>query len=194
MVSSGGELAFGAGEEFNIRAVIEDRPSPEDLREQYPKCRVNIRVLEVLRKNRYKLTFVPSHRRLPHLGSKVAFPSGAVLQEIAGHNIEGAEIGHLAYGEYIYAGDYRELRPQDWMQVVLPKVKVHFPLDSLVSHRSLIFARAGLGKSNLNKLQFSKLYETTLHVTKRNNRKVPVGTVIFDLNGGYFCPDDRGRP
>ena len=192
--SSDGKLAFGTGEEFNIRAVMEDRPIPEDLREQYLKYRVNIRVLGVLRKNRDQLTFVPSHRRLPHLGSKVAFPSGAVLQEIAGHNIKGAEIGHLAYGEYIYAGDNRDLRPENWMQIVSPEVKIHFPVDSLVSRRTFIFARAGFGKSNLNKLLFSKLYETTPHVTKRNNRQVPVGTVIFDPDGEYFWPDDRGRP
>ena len=72
--SSDGKLAVGAGEEFNIRAVMEDRPIPEDLREQYLKYRVNIRVLGVLRKQQGHLTFVPSHRRLPHLGSKVAFP------------------------------------------------------------------------------------------------------------------------
>ena len=42
----------GSGEEFNIRAVREDRPIPEDLREQYLKYRVNIRVLGVLRKQR----------------------------------------------------------------------------------------------------------------------------------------------
>jgi uncharacterized protein len=71
---------------------------------------------------------------------------------------------------------------------------VRFPIDSLVSRRSFIFARAGFGKSNLNKLLFSKLYETTPHVTKRGNKRVPVGTVIFDPDGEYFWPDDNGRP
>ena len=192
--STDGKLAFGSGEEFNIRAVQEDRPIPEDLREQYLKYRVNIRVLGVLRKHRDCLTFVPSHRRLPHLGSRVAFPSGAVLREIAGHNIEGAEIGHLAYGEYIYAGNDSKFKAQNWMQVLSPDVKVHFPVKSLVSRRSFIFARAGFGKSNLNKLLFSKLYETTPYVIKRGNRKVPVGTMIFDPEGEYFWPDDGGRP
>src|SRR5689334_24014885 len=42
--SSDGKLAFGSGEEFNIRAVRESRSVPEDLREQYLKYRVNIRV------------------------------------------------------------------------------------------------------------------------------------------------------
>lgn len=192
--SSEGKLSFGSGEEFNIRAVREERPIPEDLREQYLKYRVNIRVLGVLRRNGDKLTFVPSHRRLPHVGSKVAFPASGVLREIAGHNIEGAEIGHLAFGEYIYAGASSNIEAQEWMQLVHPEVCVRFPVESLVSRRSFVFARAGFGKSNLNKLLFAKLYETTPSVTKRAGRQVPVGTVIFDPDGEYFWPDDKGRP
>lgn len=192
--SSEGKLSFGSGEEFNIRAVREDRAIPEDLREQYLKYRVNIRVLGVLRKNGKGLTFVPSHRRLPHVGSKVAFPSEEVLREIAGHNIAGAPIGHLAFGEYIYTGGNAQVETQDWMQILQPEVLVRFPMESLVSRRSFVFARAGFGKSNLNKLLFAKLYETTPHVTKRAGKLVPVGTVIFDPDGEYFWPDDKGRP
>ena len=192
--SSEGKLSFGSGEEFNIRAVREDRPIPEDLREQYLKYRVNIRVLGVLRRNGKGLTFVPSHRRLPHVGSKVAFPSEEVLREIAGHNIIGAPIGHLAFGEYIYTGGNAQVETQDWMQILQPEVLVRFPMESLVSRRSFVFARAGFGKSNLNKLLFAKLYETTPHVTKRAGKQVPVGTVIFDPDGEYFWPDDKGRP
>lgn len=192
--SSEGKLSFGSGEEFNIRAVREGRSIPEDLREQYLKYRVNIRVLGVIRKNGKGMTFVPSHRRLPHVGSQVAFPSGEVLREISGHNIMGAPIGHLAFGEYIYAAGSSKFEAQEWMQLVNPEVKVHFPVESLVSRRSFIFARAGFGKSNLNKLLFSKLYETTPNVTKRGEKQVPVGTVIFDPDGEYFWPDDKGRP
>jgi hypothetical protein len=192
--SSEGKLSFGSGEEFNIRAVREERPIPEDLREQYLKYRVNIRVLGVLRRNSGSLTFVPSHRRLPHVGSKVAFPSDEVLREIAGHNINGAAIGHLAFGEYIYAAGNSDFEAHDWMQLVQPEVMVRFPVESLVSRRSFVFARAGFGKSNLNKLLFSKLYDTVPHVTKRGGKRVPVGTVIFDPDGEYFWPDDKGRP
>lgn len=192
--SSEGKLSFGSGEEFNIRAVREERPIPEDLREQYLKYRVNIRVLGVLRNNSAGLTFVPSHRRLPHVGSQVAFPSSSVLHEIAGHNIDGAPIGHLAFGEYIYASGNSDFEAQEWMQLVEPEILVKFPMESLVSRRSFVFARAGFGKSNLNKLLFSKLYETTPHVEKRGGRQVPVGTVIFDPDGEYFWPDDKGRP
>lgn len=192
--SSEGKLSFGSGEEFNIRAVREERPIPEDLREQYLKYRVNIRVLGVLRRNGKGLTFVPSHRRLPHVGSKVAFLSSKVLREIAGHNIDGAPIGHLAFGEYIYAAGKKDFQTEEWMQLVEPEVMVRFPIESLVSRRSFIFARAGFGKSNLNKLLFSKLYETTPCVIKRGDKRVPVGTVIFDPDGEYFWPDDKGRP
>jgi hypothetical protein len=192
--SSEGKLSFGSGEEFNIRAVREERPIPEDLREQYLKYRVNIRVLGVLRRNGKGLTFVPSHRRLPHVGSKVAFPNKGVLREIAGHHIDGAPIGHLAFGEYIYAAGSQSFEAQEWMQMLRPEVLVRFPVESLVSRRSFIFARAGFGKSNLNKLLFSKLYETTPLVTKRAGKQVPVGTMIFDPDGEYFWPDDKGRP
>ncbi len=192
--SSEGKLSFGSGEEFNIRAVRENRAVPEDLREQYLKYRVNIRVLGVLRKNAEKLTFVPSHRRLPHVGSPVAFPSPRVLQEIAGHNIEGATIGHLSFGEYLYAGNSKDVEIHDWMQVVPTEVQVHFPVEALVARRSFVFARAGFGKSNLNKLLFSLLYSKTPTVVKRQGIRVPVGTVLFDPDGEYFWPDDKGRP
>lgn len=193
--SSEGKLSFGSGEEFNIRAIRENRPIPEDLREQYLKYKVNIRVLGVLRKNTNgALTFVASHRRLPHVGSAVAFPSAEVLKEIAGHNIKGAAIGHFALGEYIYSEGDTNFKRLEWMQVKSPQVLVRFPVENLVSRRTFIFARAGFGKSNLNKLLFSKLYEQTPTVTKRGGRQVPVGTVLFDPDGEYFWPDDKGRP
>jgi hypothetical protein len=31
-------------------------------------------------------------------------------------------------------------------------------------------------------------------VTKRGGREIPVGTIIFDPDGEYFWPDDKGRP
>jgi hypothetical protein len=128
------------------------------------------------------------------VGSKVAFPSSEVLREIAGHNIEGAPIGHLAFGEYIYYGNSADRDARDWMQIVQPEVQVRFSTRSLVSRRTFVCARAGFGKSNLNKLLFSQLYEKTPTVQKRGGREVPVGTVIFDPDGEYFWPDDKGRP
>ena len=192
--SSEGKLSSPYGEEFNLRAVRENRAIPDDIREEYLKYKVNIRILGVLRQSRGKLTFIASHRRLPHVGSLVAFPSDQVLQVITGHTLDGAEIGHFALGEYIYAQGSKHIHVEDWMQVKAPEVSIKFPVQSLVARRSFIFARAGFGKSNLNKLLFSKLYEQTPTVTKRGNREIPVGTVIFDPDGEYFWPDDKGRP
>jgi hypothetical protein len=73
-------------------------------------------------------------------------------------------------------------------------VLVKFAITHLVSRRSFIFARAGFGKSNLNKLLFSTLYRETPTTQKAGGRQVPVGTVIFDPDGEYFWPDDKGRP
>jgi hypothetical protein len=141
-----------------------------------------------------QLNFIASHRRLPHVGSPVAFLSGEVLRELAGHNVEGADIGHFALGEYIYARGSKQSADEDWMQVLEPEVLIKFAVSNLVSRRTFIFARAGFGKSNLNKLLFSKLYATTPTVTKRGGRQVPVGTVLFDPDGEYFWPDDKDRP
>jgi DNA helicase HerA-like ATPase len=193
-LSSEGRLSGPSGEDFNIRAVRERRAVPEDLREDYLKYRVNIRVLGVLRKNNGSLVFVPSHRRLPHVGSPVAFPSGAVLREIAGHNQLGAELGFFALGEYIFAKGDARLNAENWMQLRDPTITVKFDIANLVSRRSFVFARAGFGKSNLNKLLFSALYSQTPTVEKRGGKKVPVGTMIFDPDGEYFWPDDKGRP
>lgn len=193
--SSQGRLSSGVGEEFNIRAVREERSVPEDLREQYLRYAVNIRVLGVLRRVNGLVQFVPSHRRLPHVGSPVAFPSDPVLQEVAGNNVSGATVGLYSLGEYVYAaGSQYVAHLDDWVQVREPAVEVKFPVQSLVSRRSFVFARAGFGKSNLNKLLFSKLYATTPTVEKRGGRSVAVGTVVFDPDGEYFWPDDKGRP
>jgi hypothetical protein len=218
--SSEGRLTTGSGEDFSIRAMQESREIPEDLRLDYLRYKVAIRVLGVLRVDDTPtsspnapsaITFVASHRRLPHVGSRVAFPSGEVLREIAGHNVDGAVIGHLALGEYIYAAPYPVARPgrpqrpapedvgtgvaaEPWMQFRDIEVQVRFPISSLVSRRTFVFARAGFGKSNLNKLLFSTLYESEPTVAKRGGRQVPVGTVLFDPDGEYFWPDDKGRP
>lgn len=192
-ISSEGKLASSTGEDFGIRAVAEDRPVPEELREQYLKYRVDIRVLGVIRINGSGCVFVASHRRLPHVGSKVAFLSDQLLEEVAAHNIKGAELGFFALGEFIYAGTDQRLIKDSWMQVKSPKVIPKFDVADLLSRRSFVFARAGYGKSNLIKLLFSNLYKETPVIQKRG-RSVPVGTLIFDPDGEYFWPDDKNRP
>ncbi len=193
-LSSEGKLTAGAGEEFNIRAMEEGRQIPEDIREQYLKYRVDIRVLGVVRLGDKGLVFVSSHRRLPHVGSPVAFPTNEVLEELCGANTPGAHIGYFALGEFVYAAGSEKIEELDWMQLRSPSIPIHFSMQSLIARRSFLFARAGFGKSNLNKLLFSELYRSTPTVTKRGGTKKPVGTIIFDPDGEYFWPDDKGRP
>src|SRR5207302_7426429 len=163
---SDGKLTSSTGEDYGIRAVADDRPVPEDLREQYLKYKVNIRVLGVLRLVDGKLQYAASHRRLPHVGSKVAFLADDVLQEVSGHNITGAEIGYFGLGEFIYAGTDKRLKKEEWMQVKTPAVISKFDVTHLVARRTFVFARAGFGKSNLVKLLFSNLYKTAPTVEK----------------------------
>ena len=168
-LSSDGKLSAGSGEEYNIRALQENRPVPADIRKRYLRYRVNIRVLGVLKSSEQGVSFVASLRRLPPAGSAVAFPSGPVLQEITGHRVDGATIGHLALGEYFYGP--ADEATEDWMQAQPEHARVNFAVENLVARRSFIFARAGFGKSNLTKLLFSSLYATTPTVTKR--RRTP---------------------
>ena len=201
-VAAMGKLAGSAGEDYAIRAISDGRQVSEDLREGYLKYKVDIRVLGVIRINGTDLVFAPSHRRLPHVGSKVAFLSDDVLQEVSGHNIKADDgsdapaFGYLAYGEFIYNGSKSDTNAvlESWMIPKTPEVITKFRIDQLVSRRSFVFARAGFGKSNLVKLLFSNLYKTPPVITKKTGKKSPVGTIIFDPDGEYFWPDDSGRP
>ena len=69
-VAAEGRLVSPIGEDYAIRAVRDDRPIPDELRDQYLKYRVDIRVLGVEWVAGDRLIFVPSHRRLPHVGAK----------------------------------------------------------------------------------------------------------------------------
>lgn len=195
-VSSEGRLVSSVGEDFAARAVLDEREIPEDLRERYLKYKVDIRVLGVLRDTPSGLVFVPSHRRLPHVGAKVAFLSDHLLVEVAGAGKEstGAELGWYALGEFLYAAGDQRLAVEPWMQVMSPAVLPRFDASDLVSRRSFVFARAGFGKSNLIKLLFAELYRETPTVARRGGVQAPVGTVIFDPDGEYFWPDFKGRP
>ena len=198
-VSAEGRLVSPIGEDYAIRAMRDDRPIPDELRDQYLKYRVDIRVLGVERLVGDKLIFVPSHRRLPHVGAKVALCSPDVLREVA--NASGsdtidnaaAEVGFLAFGEFVYAGDDPRARPEDRMVVLRPAILPRFAAAQLVSRRTFVFARAGFGKSNLIKLLFSRLYAGNPTLPSRNG-PAPVGTIIFDPDGEYFWPDSGGRP
>ena len=190
---SEGLLISDRGEEYLYRHAREGEAPPEDMRQKFLKYRVNIRVLGVMRRREEKVTFTPSQRRIPHVGSRVVFPSPAVLRKIAGHGEEGAPLGHLAMGEFIWCGKECDTYQGDTVRLN-PEIQVPFSVQSLISRRSFVFARAGYGKSNLVKLLFAELYKETPTVERRGGVKTPVGTLIFDRDGEYFWPDHKGRP
>ena len=194
-VFSDGKLSSGAGEDFNIRAAKSHYAVSESLKEEYLKYRVNVRVLGGLKLDGGKVVFVPSFRRIPSVGALVSFPSDDVLRELANSNGKGSLIGLYALGEYIYAGDKAEEYglTKPWMNIMFPEIDVKFDVNAMVSRRTFVFARAGFGKSNLNKLLFSQLYKTT-PMKRKGEKQVPVGTIIFDRDGEYFWPDDNKRP
>ena len=173
-IAAEGRLVSPIGEDYAIRAMRDDRPIPDELRDQYLKYKVDIRVLGVVRLAGDKLIFVPSHRRLPHVGAKVALCSPEVLREVANAaptspiDTAAAEIGFLAFGEFVYAGDDPRGQPEDWMVVLYPPILPRFQTAQLVSRRTFVFARAGFGKSNLIKLLFSRLYAGDPVLPSRN--------------------------
>ena len=188
-ISSQGRMSTEAGEDYGIRAFQEDREVDEDLRSQYLKYKTNIRILGVVRTNRDGLVFAASHRRLPHVGSKVAFLSDEVLKWVA-NDIEGkgADLGFLAFGEFIHSGNSKRIDEQEWMRPMQSEVIPKFDISQLISRRTFVFARAGFGKSNLIKVLFSNLYDSN------QEGESSAGTIIFDRDGEYFWPDSEGRP
>ena len=198
-IVSGGRLSSPEGEEMTARAASEDRPIPEDLREQYVKYRITIRMLGVLRKQSDGFVFASTHRRMPHVGNKVAFLDEEAMRYVANAHdgAEGAEIGYLAFGDFIYAQGcekFRQKSQKKWMQI-MPHCAPRFRVGDMVSRRTMIFARAGFGKSNLVKLLFANLYGGKNPPTaQKHGEDRRVGTIVFDPDGEYFWPDDKGRP
>ena len=159
------------------------------------KYRVEIKLLGAVKiakdNNGEKIIFVPSQRRLPHLGAKVSLPSDEVLKELCSLSDGDTDLGDYALGEFIYSGGVSE--SDDMFRHITPHLKVNFNINNLVSKRSVVFARAGYGKSNLIKYLISDLYKNNglNAVTDKGDK---VGTLIFDADGEYFWPDHKGRP
>jgi hypothetical protein len=200
-ISAQGRLVSGAGEDYAIRQQRENRPVPEDLRDQFLKYRVDIRILGVIRRRAddKEPVFVASHRRLPHVGAKVAFLGDDLLRQVSGATVKGpnaVEIGFLAFGEFVHAGQDNRVGDDERLQIQDPLVLPRFDISQMVSRRSFVFARAGFGKSNLVKLLFSNLYggDSVPVVQQRDGTTTAVGTVIFDPDGEYYWPDVKGRP
>ena len=179
-----GLLATAEGEDYVNTMQRRQQEVPEDLKEQRLKYRVQVKLLGAVRTNGSRIIYVPSQRRLPHLGARVALPSDQVLQELCKLSQGETELGSYVLGEFVFCGANHN-QPQPEMLSFDPALKVTFDIKNLVSRRSVVFARAGYGKSNLVKFLVAELYKTQPTTTSG----LPVGTLIFDPDGEYFWPD-----
>jgi len=184
-----GLLATAEGEDYVNTMQRRQQAVPEDLKQQRLKYRVQVKLLGAVRvvkkEGKDTVAYVPSQRRLPHLGVKVAFPSSQVLAELCKLSRGETDLGDYVLGEFVYSGtpvpnENPVLRPMD------PALSVKFDIINLVSRRSVVFARAGYGKSNLIKYLISELYKNGQPKTEGGQN---VGTLIFDADGEYFWPD-----
>jgi len=190
-----GLLASAEGEDYVNTLQSRGQAVPEDLKKQKLKYRVHVKLLgavKIVNRNGNKeVVFVPSQRRLPHLGAKVALPSDEVLAKICSLSQGETDLGDFVLGEFVYNGNQGSEQLDDMFRPLSPKLSVKFNINNLVSRRSVVFARAGYGKSNLIKYLISELYRNGVPKTEKGQK---VGTLIFDADGEYFWPDFRNRP
>lgn len=191
-----GLLATAEGEDYMNTMQRRDQQVPDDLKKDKLKYRVEIKLLGAVKvakedNGKEKIVFIPSQRRLPHLGANVALPSDAVLTELCSLSEGDTDLGDYVLGEFIYSGGTST--STDMFRHISPHLKVKFNINNLVSKRSVVFARAGYGKSNLIKYLVAELYKNNGEnaVTDKGDK---VGTLIFDADGEYFWPDHKGRP
>lgn len=185
-----GLLATAEGEDYVNTMQQRQQAVPEDLKKQRLKYRVQVKLLGSVRASNKKIAYIPSQRRLPHLGAKVALPSPAVLSELCRLSQGETDLGDYVLGEFVYCGGKKDLGDGIFRSLD-PELKVTFNIKNLVSRRSVVFARAGYGKSNLIKFLVSELYREQ----PTSDKGYPVGTLIFDVDGEYFWPDTvRNRP
>ena len=162
-VAAEGRLVSPIGEDYAIRAVRDDRPIPDELRDQYLKYRVDIRVLGVERVGRRQADL----RAQPPAAAARRREGRAVLRRGAGGRRQRRRRRAVGSGDRVpgvRGVRVRRRRPargrEDWMVTLHPAILPKFQVAQLVSRRSFVFARAGFGKSNLIKLLFSRLYAT----------------------------------
>lgn len=185
-----GLLATAEGEDYVNTMQRRKQDVPEDLKQQRLKYRVQIKLLGAVKVASNKVIYVASQRRLPHLGARVALPSAAVLQRLCELSEGTTDLGQFVLGEFVFAGG-DHVQHDAALVSIDPKLTVKFDMRKLVSRRSVVFARAGYGKSNLVKFLISELYRSS----PTSKGGLPVGTLIFDPDGEYFWPDRvEGRP
>lgn len=185
-----GLLTGPEGEDYINNMQRRQQLVPEDLKKDRLKYKVQIKLLGAVRVNGNDILYIPSQRRLPHLGAKVALPSAAVLTSLCKLSGGTTELGDYVLGEFVYSGSKEKLSDPVF-RLMDPKLPVMFDIKNLISRRSVVFARAGYGKSNLIKFLVSELYRNP----PKTEGGLEVGTLIFDADGEYFWPDVvRNRP
>jgi len=191
-----GILAGQEGDEYLAEMQRSHTEVPAQLKERRLRYNVKVRLLGGLRVDHGmeepRLRFVPTVRKLPHLGARVSLPGDRVLEFLCnlGAQTDTAQpIGYFSLGEIIYNGG--EPAGEDFLLPQPQSFPVNFDVKSLISRRSFVFARAGYGKSNMLKLLISQLYAGDGPKDKSGR---PVGMLILDPEGEYFWPDEDGRP
>jgi hypothetical protein len=177
-----GLLATAEGEDYVNTMQRRQQAVPEDLKQQRLKYRVQVKLLGAVRvvkkEGKDTVAYVPSQRRLPHLGAKVALPSSQVLAELCKLSRGETDLGDYVLGEFVYSGaavpyENTVLRPMD------PALSVKFDITNLVSRRSVVFARAGYGKSNLIKYL---IYENYRNFNTKTENLKNFCNLIFDAD------------
>jgi len=191
-----GIMAGAEGDEYVAEMMRDSRQIPSQVKERRLRYNVKVKLLGGVRvdkpQGRATLRFVPTVRKLPHLGSRVALLNREVLEFLCTLGAppgSAGTIGFYSLGELVYSGE--EDVGEEFLLPQPEKFEVKFDVGSLIGKRTFVFARAGYGKSNLMKLLISKLYEGSGPTDKRGRR---VGMLIFDPEGEYFWPDEDGRP
>jgi|Deesub1362B_J571_1020462.scaffolds.fasta_scaffold00217_46 hypothetical protein len=172
-----GVMISSEGDDYLAKISRLDRDVPEDLKEAKLRYNVTVKLLGTLKLSGGSLRYSPCSRKLPHLGARVGVPTEEVLKFVCRLGVsddsEAVEIGKYSIGDIVYNGEGGH-----------PDLPVYFDISKLVSKRTFVFARAGYGKSVLNKMLVTKLYE----------KEQDVGMLIFDPEGEYAFPDQKGRP
>lgn len=184
-----GLLATAEGEDYVNTMQRRKQDVPEDLKQQRLKYRVQLKLLGAVRVVNRDIVYVPSQRRLPHLGARVALPSTDVLGRLCRLSGGATDLGDYVLGEFVFCGAsapqaFPHFRSMD------PSLTVTFDIHNLVSRRTVVFARAGYGKSNLIKYLLAELYKQS----PKTDGGLPVGTLVFDADGEYFWPDTVKTP
>lgn len=171
-----GDLTQSPGEDYLSRLHQMGQGIPQDLKKMKLRYNVGVRFLGTLEvKDEGNFHYSPGIRSVPHLGAQAYIPNLEVLEFVSNVRLREDEderptpIGHYALGDKVFP------------------IHVRFGFERLVAKRTLVFAKAGYGKSNLVKLMVARLYEAY-------EGKTAPGMLIFDPEGEYAFRDNKGRP